>query len=119
VRDESFRDFILEQLSDLEDVDCRTMFGGFGLYGGGQFFAIVFEDRLYFRTDDRTRDAYLELGSEPFRPNERQTLKNYYEVPAEVVEDRERLVEWALGAVHAQPTARGSSAGGTSRAGGT
>lgn len=113
MRDESFRDFILEQLSDLEDVDSRTMFGGHGLYGSGQFFAIVFEDRVYFRTDDRTRDAYIEHGSEPFRPNERQTMKNYYEVPAEVVEDRRQLVEWALGAVHAQPTSHGANDGGT------
>jgi DNA transformation protein len=113
VRDDSFRDFVLEQLSGLEDVDCRAMFGGHGLYGRGQFFAIVFDDRLFFRTDDRTRAAYEQQGSEPFQPNERQTLKSYYEVPAEVLEDRELLAEWARDAVDAQPTARGSQAGGS------
>ena len=31
----------------------------------------------------------------PFRPNARQTLKSYYEVPADVVEDRGLLRRWA------------------------
>lgn len=32
---------------------------------------------------------------EPFRPNVDQTLQRYYEVPADVLEDRGRLLEWA------------------------
>jgi DNA transformation protein and related proteins len=95
VQDDSFRDFVLEQLRDLPAVDCRSMFGGHGLYLGGDFFAIVYDDRLYFRTDDESRARYQEHGSQVFRPNERQTLKSYFEVPGDVVEDRERLVEWA------------------------
>jgi hypothetical protein len=35
----------------------------------------------------------------PFRPNDRQLLKTYYEVPADVLEDRSRLSEWADAAV--------------------
>ncbi|MEW6248677.1 MAG: hypothetical protein AB1555_18485 [Nitrospirota bacterium] len=30
----------------------------------------------------------------PFRPNKQQTLKNYYQVPVDVLEDAERLAEW-------------------------
>jgi len=36
----------------------------------------------------------------PFRPNPRQTLKSYYEVPIHVVEDREQLAAWAEQASH-------------------
>jgi TfoX/Sxy family transcriptional regulator of competence genes len=36
---------------------------------------------------------------QPFKPTEQQTLKRYYEVPADVLEDAERLVEWAENAV--------------------
>jgi DNA transformation protein len=32
---------------------------------------------------------------EPFSPSAKQTLKNYYEVPAEILEDEEQLAEWA------------------------
>jgi DNA transformation protein len=35
----------------------------------------------------------------PFRPNERQTLKSYYEVPTEILEDREVFLSWAREAI--------------------
>lgn len=92
--DNSFKDFVLEQLGAL-DVDAKPMFGGFGLYDGDRFFGIVYRDRLYFKTDDASRARYVKLGMGSFTPNERQTLKNYLEVPPEVIEDRVTLVEWA------------------------
>ena len=30
-RDESFKEFVLDQLQDLDGVDARRMFGGYGL----------------------------------------------------------------------------------------
>ncbi len=92
---DSFVEFILEQLDGLGRVTARAMFGGHGLYRRGDFFGIVYRDRLYFRTDDDSRQHYVDAGSAPFQPNERQTLKTYYEVPAEVLEDREQLGKWA------------------------
>ena len=68
------------------------MFGCYGLYLGGEFFGILDGGDLYFRTDGETRAKYEQLGSGPFQPNERQTLKNYLEVPPDVVDDRGRLM---------------------------
>jgi DNA transformation protein len=31
----------------------------------------------------------------PFRPNAKQTLKSFYEVPVDIIEDSEYLAEWA------------------------
>jgi DNA transformation protein len=31
----------------------------------------------------------------PFHPNPKQTLKSFYEVPVDVIEDTEQLNEWA------------------------
>ena len=81
-----YLDYVLEQLGELGPVTSRAMFGGHGLYLGDQFFAIVYRDRLYFKTDEASRAEYEARDSEPFRPNARQTLKSYWEVPAEVVE---------------------------------
>ena len=94
-RDESFKDYMLDQLRELEGVRARGMFGGFGLYADATFFGIVADGRVYFTTNDWTRGEYAERGMKPFRPSEKQTLKNYYEVPADVLEDAELLVEWA------------------------
>jgi DNA transformation protein len=47
-----------------------------------------------------------ELGSGPFRPNEKQTLKSFYEVPAEVAADDAELAAWARRAVEAARAAK-------------
>lgn len=101
-RDDSFRNFILDQLADLPEVECRAMFGGLGIYQGDVFFAIIHRDRLYFKTDETTRKKYEELGQQPFRPSAKQTLSSYYEVPADVIEDMDRLADWAREAVRVQ-----------------
>jgi DNA transformation protein len=93
---DSFKDFVLDQLDGLRGVTCRAMFGGYGLYHGDVFFGIIHKGRLYFKTDETSRTAYRERGMKPFRPNRKQTLKTYYEVPVDVVEDAGLLVAWAL-----------------------
>lgn len=95
MKDDSFKDFVLDQLMELRGVTCRAMFGGYGLYQGESFFGIIRKGRLYFKTDDRTRPAYIAKGMKPFRPNAKQTLKTYYEVPVDIVEDQEQLMGWA------------------------
>lgn len=105
-RQESFAAFVLDQLEELEGVSARRMFGGHGLYLGDGFFGIVHDGRLYFRTDEASRPAYERQGMKPFRPNAKQTLKNYFEVPADIIENSRRLREWALRAAAA---ARGAA----------
>lgn len=78
------------------------MFGGFGLYRDEIFFGIVHRGRLYFKTDDSTVRSYRKYKMQPFRPNAKQTLKSYYRVPAEIIEDRDELCEWAMKAIVCQ-----------------
>ncbi len=94
-KSDGFRDFVLDQLDGLRGVTCRAMFGGYGLYRGDVFFGIIHKGRLYFKTDEKSRAAYRERGMKPFRPNRKQTLKTYYEVPVEIVEDAEQFAAWA------------------------
>jgi DNA transformation protein len=101
IKTDSFKDFVLDQLDGLRGVTCRAMFGGYGLYRGDVFFGIIHKGRLYFKTDEASRETYRQRGMKPFRPNAKQTLKTYYEVPVEIVEDAEQLVAWARDA--AQP----------------
>ncbi len=92
---DSFHDYVVDQLRGVPDVEARAMFGGHGLYRGGDFFGILFKGRFYLKTDERSRAAYVEAGMKPFRPSARQRLASYYEVPADVLEDAEELAEWA------------------------
>ena len=92
---DSFVEFVRDQLRELGDVGRRAMFGGFGLYCGEAFFGIVYDGRLYFKTNERSASEYVVRGMDSFRPNERQALRNYFEVPADILDDSEQLKEWA------------------------
>lgn len=91
----SFLDFLLEQLASLDGVRSKRMFGGYGVYCGEVFFGIVHDGRVYFKTHPDTLADYLACGAEVFAPSEKQVLKNYREVPVDILEDSERLVFWA------------------------
>jgi DNA transformation protein len=93
---DSFVEFVIDQLRDLGDVRSRAMFGGYGLYCGDILFGIVYDDRVYFKTDADTFGEYARRGMHSFHPREGQTLRNYYEVPVDVLDDREEVTAWAL-----------------------
>ena len=95
---DGFKDFVLDQLADLRGLTCRAMFGGYGLYRGGKFFGIVHKGRLYFKVSPKTINCYKKQGMKPFRPSTKQTLKSFYEVPTNVLEDAEQLTDWATAA---------------------
>ena len=103
MRADSLKDFVLDQLRGLNGLECRAMFGGFGLYADGKFFGIFIKGRLYFKTSDATRQNYLERGMKPFEPpfrkRPRQKLSSYLEVPADVIENALELETWAREAV--------------------
>ena len=86
-----FRDFVLDQLNELSGLTHRAMFGGYGLYCGRVFFGIVHKGRLYFKTNATTAPRYRKREMKPFRPNAKQTLNAYYEVPVDVLEDAGEL----------------------------
>jgi DNA transformation protein len=52
----------LNQLTALGGVRARAMFGGFGIYRGDTIFAIVVDERLYFKTDDASRREFEARG---------------------------------------------------------
>lgn len=92
---DSFKDYVLDQLADLHGVTCRAMFGGYGLYRRGIFFGIIHKGRLYLKTDRMTAPRYRDQGMKPFKPTSTQTLKNYYEVPVQILEASDDLTAWA------------------------
>lgn len=85
-----FKDDIVETLQPVGDVTSKSMFGGFGIFEGGDMFAIVDSSaRLYFKADNATRSRYESRGSEQHKP------MPYFEVPADVADSESSLVEWA------------------------
>ncbi len=99
--DDSFKAFVLDQLSALPDVRARAMFGAHGLYQGDHFFGILDEGRLFFKTDPLSTHIYTDCGMGPFTYEAKgKTLTmSYHEVPPEVLESAPELVDWACLAI--------------------
>jgi DNA transformation protein len=99
--EQTFHQRVLDQLAHLGNITSRPTFGGRGVYWEGVIFALLHQDWIYFKVDEQSRGEYRARGIEPFRPNDRQTLKSYYEVPRDVLDDLETLLSWAREAIRA------------------
>ncbi len=101
----SYRSFVIEQLEQISPITAKNMFGGVGLYAEEYFFALIADDRLYFKVDDSNRSDFEAAAMEPFRPYADGRSMQYYEVPIAVLEDVDVLQGWALKAIEVARTA--------------
>jgi DNA transformation protein len=109
---DSFRDFVLDQLSGVRHVRARAMFGGIGLYMDDIFFGILAADVLYFKVGETNRPDYDAAGSRPFKPYaDRSMTMPYYNVPIGVLEDAGTLVSWARRSVDVAKASRKTPSG--------
>lgn len=90
----------------------RPMFGSEGLFRDGLMFGIVHEGKLYFKTSEESRRAFIAEGAGPlfykFKTAE-GILPSYYALPDRLYDDPEELADWARAAFAAaqqSPTAR-------------
>jgi DNA transformation protein len=104
--DDSFREFVLDQLSGLPDLRAKAMFGAHGLYCGDKFFGILDEGRLFFKTDARSQTDYIARGMEPFtyQMKGKVMTMGYHEVPPDVLEQPQELTLWARRAIQIAAT---------------
>ena len=111
VKRSEFVEHVVELMRAFGAVEPRSMFGGWGLYHRGQFFALVAEDTLYFKVDDATRAAFEAEGGGPFiyeRKGGGKTGMSYFRPPDEALEDPEVMARWArLGYAAALRAAKG------------
>lgn len=104
--DESFKEFVLDQLAALPELRAKAMFGAHGIYSGEHFFGILAEGRIYFKVDATTKGDYEARGMSPFtyEVKGRPTTMSYYEVPPEILEDRHAVIVWANQAIQLATT---------------
>ena len=99
--DDSFKEFVPDQLGALPELRARAMFGAHGLYSGGRFFGILDEGRLFFKTDARSQADYTARGMGPFTYESKGKVltMSYHEVPPDVLEQPQELAGWARKAI--------------------
>jgi len=97
---EEFKDFVMGQLEGLEGVTVKKMFGGAGIFHDGKMFALLHQSQAFLKVDDSNKQGFEEAGSGPFMPYPNKPMKMpYWEVPPEVLEDADRLKEWAKASI--------------------
>ena len=109
---DDFLNYVLDQLSRWGGVSVRRMFGGAGLYRDGKMFGLVAEDVAYLKVDDTNREDFMKAGSSPFNPYPERTksaVMSYYEIPPEVLENRDELCRWAQRSLDIQDKKKESS----------
>lgn len=92
---ESFVQFISEQLSEFGDFEVKKMFGGRGFFKEGIMFGMIGNDVFRMKVDESNQADYEEKGMEPYYSDSKKKGMPYWEVPPDVIEDREMLKIWA------------------------
>jgi DNA transformation protein len=101
---------VLETMRLLGPVEAKAMFGGWGLYHRGAFFALIADDALYLKTDDESRPDFEAAGLAPFVYSMKtgDVTLSYFHAPAEALESPEVMAEWARRGYAAALRARGA-----------
>lgn len=95
---DEFVDYVIDQFAGWGQVSARKMFGGAGLYSDEAMFGLIAEDVAYLKVDDSNREDFVKEGSSAFNPfpeKAKTYVMSYYEIPADILEDRELLGKWA------------------------
>ena len=92
-----FVEHLLDLLAGFGPVQARAMFGGYGIYKDECMFALVVDDALFFKADERTRPDFEALGLPPFsyKKKDREISLSYYQAPDEALEDPAAMHQWA------------------------
>lgn len=103
---------LIDLMAGFGPVSLRRMFGGAGLYHGGVMFALVFDDTLYFKVDDRNRPAFEAAGMAAFtyEGDKGPVAMSFYEAPPDAMEDAEMMRDWVRGAYEAALGAKAAKA---------
>jgi len=100
--DTDFTDYILDQLGDMGIIETKNMFGGTAVLRNGAAFAKIKHGTLWLKVDDSNISDFIDQGMAQYTYGKDKSRQlNFYETPAEVLEDRDILIRWATKASEA------------------
>lgn len=101
--------FLQEQLRGLGPIKIRRMFGGAGVYADGVMFALVADDVLYFKANEKSCRPYKDEGMGPFvyDGKGKSVTMSYWHVPERLFDEPDEMLEWARAALCVARSAAG------------
>ena len=92
---ESYTTYVKDQLSTFGEVEFKKMFGGIGIFKNGIMFGKIGGDTFRLKVDQSNQKQFEDKGMKPFYSEKKKKGMPYWEVPADVLENRSVLAEWA------------------------
>lgn len=104
-QNKSFHDYVITDLLwSISNLTSRQMFNGYGLYQDDVMFGLIAKSTLYFKVDEQNQARFVQHDSQPFtyrRKDGSSAVLSFWEVPADILEDRITLEEWTEAAIAA------------------
>lgn len=98
----AYLDRVIANLSRVAEVSYRRIFNGVGIYHRGVQFALIINDKLYFRADHDSRPLYLQRGMSAFQPRVAvQVESSFFQLPDDILSQPDELRYWIRIAVEA------------------
>ena len=89
--------------SEFGPISLRRFFGGEGICVDEIMIGMIFDERIYFKTDETTRKAFEAEMCKPFSFKKRSTgetvVTGWYALPDRLYDDPGELVKWARAAL--------------------
>ena len=91
-------EYVLELLEPINAISSGKFFGGQGVSCDSVQFGMIMGNSLFFVVDNSSRDKYIKMGTECFwytKKTGKVNVKKYHEVPGELLDDPNKLLDWA------------------------
>ncbi len=93
---EEYLNHVIDQLSEFGEVEIKRMFGGIGLFYKGLMFGKIGSDVLRLKVDEFNEKEYEDRGMKPFYSEKKKKGMPYWEVPTDILKNKDKLKEWTL-----------------------
>jgi DNA transformation protein len=83
--------------SEFGPIKLRRFFGGEGIYAGDVMIGMIFDDIVYFKTDEATRKDFAAHKTEAFSFHKGKELivTTWFAIPDGLYDDPDDLARWA------------------------
>jgi len=96
-KDTDLADHVLDLLTPLGGITRRYMFGGWGFYKDGLFFALIADGRFYLKTGPCNVQEFRDAGLPEwiYKTEKGNMSMNYHQAPEAVLENPAMMSLWA------------------------
>ncbi len=96
---EDYLNFLKDQLASVGDFEVKKMFGGHGFFKDGLMFGMLGSGTFRLKVDESNEQDYIDKGMKPYYSDKKKKGMPYWEVPADILEDRDELGKWSAKSV--------------------